>query len=88
MKITSELNFSQFKPWSGAVETFNRVLEEGKEAEAEGLLESMYPDGLTETELNDLLWFESEWLLESLGIAEDEDEDEDEDDEDTTEDYS
>lgn len=79
MKITKEISFSQFEPWSGAVDTYNLIVEAGKEDELEAILEDLYPDGLSDTELNDLLWFESEWLLESLGIAEEEDEDEDED---------
>lgn len=83
MKITKEISFSQFEPWSGAVDTYNRIVEADKEDELESLIDELYTDGLSDTELNDLLWFESDWLLESLGIAE-EDEDED-DDEDTTE---
>ena len=79
MKIIKEISFSQFEPWSGAVDTYNLIVEAGKEDELEAILEDLYPDGLSDTELNDLLWFESEWLLESLGIAEEEDEDEDED---------
>ena len=34
------------------------------------MLEEIYPDGLTMTELNDILWFDSEWVLSSLGIIE------------------
>ena len=79
MKITKEISFSQFEPWSGAVGTYNLIVEAGKEDELEAILEDLYPDGISDTQLNDLLWFESEWLLESLGIAEEEDEDEDED---------
>lgn len=33
-----------------------------------------YTDGMTDTELNDLLWFESEWIFENLGISESEEE--------------
>ena len=79
MKITKEISFSQFEPWGGAISTYNLIVEADKEDELEAILEDLYPDGLSDTELNDLLWFESEWLLESLGIAEEEDEDEDED---------
>ena len=34
----------------------------------EQILEDTYPDGMTETELNDLLWFDSEVVYEWLGI--------------------
>ena len=42
--------------------------ERGKCAELENILEELYPDGMTETELNDLLWFDSESVYEWLGI--------------------
>ena len=89
MKITKEISFSQFQPWSGAVDTYNLIAEAGKGDAFESLVDDMYPDGLSDTELNDILWFESDWLLENLGITEDEEEEEEEeeeeDDEDTTE---
>ena len=47
--------------------------------ELDSLLEDMYPDGITETELNDLLRFDDEWVLEALGISTSE-EDEDAED--------
>ena len=28
----------------------------------------MFPEGLTETKLNDILWFEDEWIFDNLGI--------------------
>ena len=35
----------------------------------ESILETeIYPDGIGETELNDLFWFEDEYLCELLGI--------------------
>ena len=40
--------------------------------EKENVLEELYPDGMTETELNDLLWFEPETIYEWLGIRSEE----------------
>jgi hypothetical protein len=65
-----------FNAWSGAVETKNTILEKGLADEFDNLIDELYPDGLTETALNDILWFEEDWIFESLGISEDEDEDE------------
>lgn len=65
-------SISNFQSWSGATETKNRIIEENKENEFDNLIEELYPDGLSETSLNDLLWFESEWIFESLGIQEEE----------------
>lgn len=68
MIIKKETNIRDFKAWSGAVNTLNRIIEEGKDEELESLLEEMYPEGLTETELNDLLWFENDQIFEWLDI--------------------
>lgn len=62
-----------FEAWSGAVETKERIINEGKAEDFDHLIEELYPDGLTETALNDLLWFEEEWIFEMLGINNEED---------------
>ena len=68
MTITYELDLNSFQAWSGAVDTLERIQREGKCTELENILEELYPDGMTETELNDLLWFDSESVYEWLGI--------------------
>ena len=68
MTITYELDLNSFEAWSGAKDTLDRIQREGKCAELENILEELYPDGMTETELNDLLWFDSESVYEWLGI--------------------
>ena len=70
MKITSEMSLKNFKAWSGAKDTLNKLIELDKCEELEFILEDLYPDGLTETELNDILWFDDEWIYETLGIEE------------------
>lgn len=77
------ISLTDYRPWSGAVDTFEKIRKEDKMDELDAFIEEMYPDGLTDTELNDLLWFEPEYVFDNLGIDyEDEDEeDEDEDDE-------
>ena len=72
MTITYELDLNSFEAWSGAKETLERIQREGKCAELENVLEELYPDGMTETELNDLLWFEPETVYEWLGIRSEE----------------
>ena len=72
MTITYELDLNRFEAWSGAKETLERIQKEGKCAELENVLEELYPDGMTETELNDLLWFDSESVYEWLGIRSEE----------------
>lgn len=88
MKIYSEQSLADFKFWSGAETTAQRIWEEqGSEGfdQLEEILEDLYPDGIDETDLNDLLWFDADTVYEWLGI-EDEEEDDDEDDEDTDDD--
>ena len=68
VKLISDL--SDYTPWSGAVDTWNQIKDENKVNELDSMLEEIYPDGLTMTELNDILWFDSEWVLSSLGIIE------------------
>ena len=68
MTITYELDLNRFEAWSGAKETLERIQREGKCSLLEQILDDIYPDGMTETELNDLLWFESETVYEWLVI--------------------
>lgn len=77
MKVYSEMSIRDFEAWSGAVDTKDKIIANDKEEEFDALIEELYPDGIDETQLNDILWFDDEWVLESLGI---EDEDEDEED--------
>lgn len=68
MRITKEIKLVDHNAWQGAVETQKRIIKEGKAEDFDYLVEELYPDGLSETSLNDLLWFEEDWLFESLGI--------------------
>ena len=68
MRISYELNLNSFDAWSGAIETRDRIRREGKCEELEVILEELYPDGMDETELNDLLWFDGDTVFEWLGL--------------------
>ena len=72
MTITYELDLNSFQAWSVAKDTLDRIQREGKCGLLEQILEDTYPDGMTETELNDLLWFDSESVYEWLGIRSEE----------------
>ena len=72
-------DFSEYKAWSGAVDTWDKIVENGKEEDLERLLEEIFLDDIpTETQINDLLWFDSDWVLEQLGISDSEEESEEE----------
>ncbi len=74
MKVYSEISLRQHDAWSGAVETKQAILDAGKEDDFDNLIEELYPDGISETQLNDILWFEEDWIFEMLGITEEEEE--------------
>ena len=74
MIIKTETNLRNFEAWSGAVDTKKLILDAGLEEEFEILIDELYPEGLTDTELNDILWFDADWILENLGIKEEEEE--------------
>ena len=78
MLIVEERGLSEFRAWSGAVETKERILEAGLEEEFERLIDDCSPEGMSSTQLNDLLWFDSEWVYEALGMTDEDEEDEDE----------
>ena len=68
MKVYEALNLKDFETWSGATETKNIIIQAGKEQEFEELIEEMYPNGIDATTLNDVLWFDQEYVLNTLGI--------------------
>ena len=74
MKIVSETTLKSFKAWAGAVDTQKKIISADKADEFDSMIEELYPDGLTDTQLNDILWFEEEWIYETLGIPTDDEE--------------
>jgi len=69
MKIYREESLANFEFWSGAKD--RAELLTGKELDQiETALEELYPDGMSETELNDLFWFDFETVLGWIGKEE------------------
>ena len=73
MKIYSEKSLRNFEFWSGAKENANELTSVQLD-EVESILEEMYPEGMDETEINDLFWFDFDTIKEWLGITDKEDE--------------
>lgn len=71
-------DLSQYSPWEGAMSTWVKIENANKVEALEDYLTENYPEGLSFTDLNDLLWFEPETVLDILNIK---NTDEDEDDE-------
>ena len=72
MRLYVEFDINNFEAWSGAVDTKNRIIEEGKAEAFNSLVDDIFPDGCTETEMNDFLWFDDEQIFDMLGIVEEE----------------
>ena len=68
MKISCEISLGHFGFWAGAVDNAARFTYEELE-ELESMLEDMfYGEEVSETMVNDMMWFEPEMLCEWLGI--------------------
>lgn len=80
-KIGYDLLDGNFKPWSGAVSRWKEILENDLLEELDAYLEELYPNGMTEMELNDFLWFEGDEFLDSYLGRDQEDEDYEDDSE-------
>lgn len=95
MKIYKEVyDANDFEFWGGAKDTVKEMTD-GQVQEVFGMLEDVYPDGMSEPELNDFFWFEEDTIAEWLGFDSfeklctynrgEEDEEEDDNDEDEEE---
>lgn len=78
MKVTADIYdfWSVYRPWSGAIETAKLIEENDKIYEFFDMMNELYPDGIDIIQLNDILWFESEWILDILGIKDGDDDEE------------
>ena len=68
MKIYEEKSLTDFEFWSGAKDTVKYLTSDELE-QLEAILEDAYPDGMEDTQINDLFWFEEDWIAEMLGYT-------------------
>ena len=71
MKIIREYDFNDLykNSWSGAINTLDTIIKNDMENELMEHLDNIFNDQVpTETEVNDYLWFESDYIYECLGI--------------------
>ena len=66
MKITTEIDARNFEFWSGGKDTAKELTWDDWDV-IEPMLDDLFPDGCTDTELNDFLWFETDTIAEWLG---------------------
>lgn len=71
MKVYNNgITLEEFNAWSGAIDTKQVIIDNNKEADFEYLIEELYPEGIEETQLNDILWFDADWVYRQLNIKE------------------
>lgn len=71
MKVTKEITkFETLKleSWGGALETLKIIEQNNKQDDFMYLLEDVFYEGVDETDLNDFIWFEDEYIFNSLEI--------------------
>lgn len=72
VKYYMEENLKDFRAWSGAVDTLNKLIELDRVEEVESYIEECMTEA-SDTDINDFLWFESDFIfMELLGITEEE----------------
>lgn len=70
MKYYVEEKLEDFKAWAGAKDTLNRLIYLDKVEEVENYINECM-ENADETDINDFLWFESDYIFnELLGIEE------------------
>ena len=74
MEIKKEINdFYELEKmcWSGAVDTITDIQNANKETEFMNFLEMVFCDEIpTDTEVNDFIWFERDYIYENIGLTE------------------
>lgn len=69
MKVYKEVeSYDDFDFWSGARDTVEYLTSDEIE-QVFSMLEEIYPEGMTETEVNDFFWFEDDTIAEWLGYS-------------------
>lgn len=66
MKIYREIPLTEFEFWAGGKDTVEELTDSELE-QIEQILEEIYPEGMSEFEVNDLFWFERDLIAEWLG---------------------
>lgn len=83
MRVCEEISFNDLmnRCWSGATDTLETIQENDYEDELMNFLEEEFYDEVpTLTAINDLLWFDSEYVFERIGLDLTEEEEEDDED--------
>lgn len=72
MIITQEISLENFEFWSGGKDSADKLTHQDFET-IEAMLEDLYPDGMSDTMVNDFFWFEFDTIAQWLGYENEED---------------
>ena len=68
MKFTVDKDLRNFDFWSGAVDNAKELTTEELD-QLDGILPDYFGDEVTDTDINDMFWFEFETIVHALGYA-------------------
>ena len=69
LTVRKEMNFDSLyelydESWSGARDTLDEIIKQGREEEAMQIIEETFSDEIpTDTQVNDFIWFELEDIM-------------------------
>ncbi len=72
MKIYSDIQIRDFNFWSAAKERAAK-LTDGQWDVIESQLDYLYPEGMSEGQLNEIFWFDFDTIVRMLGYDDEED---------------
>ena len=69
MKYYVEASLENFKAWSGGRDTLEVLIEKGLCDTVEACLEEVLGEDISDTDINDTLWFERDMIAEWCGFS-------------------
>lgn len=66
MRVISDINLRDFEFWSGAKDFVAKLTDDELDT-IEYELEDAYPKGMSDTQINDIFWFNRDFICELLG---------------------
>ena len=64
-----KIDFYKYVPEGKAAEVYEEIKRLNKLDQLEDLVQELYPEGIDEMDLNDLLEYDTDWLFSTLGIS-------------------
>ena len=63
-------DIEEFKPWNGAADNYKKIKDANKLPQFYNVIKSLYPDKIKKQALNDLLWYDFDFIKSELGMEE------------------